>query len=157
MGDWTTVKRTTGKYSFKLVYGQDCRLPINLHILVYALLHKCSSDQEALQAQIDRIVELDEKRREAWNKAMIEQERVKGTFDKRSRYVKFNNGNIVLLWDKNKEKPGNHGKLEKIWTGPYRVSRIDRKGSLWLETLDGEELEFPFNGLLLKHYFPPID
>ena len=99
---------------------------------------------------------MDEKRREAWNKVVIEQERVKGTFDKRSRDVKFNVGDIVLLCDKNKEKPGNHGKLEKIWMGPYRVSRIAEKGSLWLETLDGEELEFPVNGLLLKHYFPPI-
>ena len=78
---------------------------------------------------------------------------MKGTFDKRSRDVKFNVGDIVLLQDKNKEK---QGKLEKIWMGPYRVSRIVGKGSLWLETLDGEELEFPINGLLLKHYFPPI-
>ena len=99
---------------------------------------------------------MDEKWREAWNKAIIEQEREKGTFDKRSRDVKFNVGEIVLLWGKNKEKPGNHGKHENIWMGPYRVSRIARKGSLWLETLDGEELELPVNGMLLEHYFPPI-
>ena len=101
--DQTTAKRITGKYPFELVYGQDCRLPINLQIPVYELLHYCSSDQEALQARIDRLVELDKKRREAWNKAVIEQERVKGIFDKRSRDVKFNVGEIVLLWDKNKE------------------------------------------------------
>ena len=69
--------------------------------------------------------------REAWNKTIIEQERVKGTFDKRSRDVKFNVGDIVLLCDKNKEKPGNHGKLEKICMGTYRLSRIAGKGSLW--------------------------
>ena len=37
------------------------------------------------------------------NKAVIEQERVKGTFDKRSRDVKFNVGDIVLRWDKIKK------------------------------------------------------
>ena len=72
-------------------------LPINLQIHVYELLHQCSSYQEALQARIDRLIELDEKRREAWNKVVIEQERLKGTFDKRSRDVKFNVGGIVLL------------------------------------------------------------
>ena len=35
--DRTTVKRITGKAPFELVYGQDCRLPINMQILVYEL------------------------------------------------------------------------------------------------------------------------
>ena len=40
--------------------------------------------------------------------------------------------------------------------GPYRVSSIVGKGSIYLETLDGDEFELPVNGILLKHYFPPI-
>ena len=92
----------------------------------------------------------------AFDKMVIEKERVKGNFDQRTRDVKFGIGDIVLLWDKVKEKPGKHGKLEKIWMGPYRVSKIAGKGSIYLETLDGDELELPVNGLLLKHYFPPI-
>ena len=95
--DQKIVKRIRRKSPFELVYGQDCRLPINLQTSVYELLHQCSSDQEALQTRIDRLVELDEKRREAWNNVVMEQERVKGTFNKRSRDVKFNVGGIVLL------------------------------------------------------------
>jgi hypothetical protein len=154
--DRTTVKRITGKAPFEIVYGQNCRLPINLQIPVYELLQQCSSDQEALQARIDRLVELDETRREAWNKMVLEQERIKGTFDQKSRDVIFGVGDIVLLWDKHKEKPGNHEKFERIWMGPYRVSRMAGKGTVYLETLDGDELELPVNGRLLKHYFPPI-
>ena len=37
--DRATVKRITGKYSFKLVCGQNCKLPINLQIPVYESLH----------------------------------------------------------------------------------------------------------------------
>ena len=88
---------------------------------------------------------------------VIEQERIKGTFAQRSRDVIFGNGDVVLLWDEKKEKQGNHGKFEKIWMGPYRVSRIAGKGSVFLETLDGDELELPVNGRLLKHYFLPIN
>lgn len=50
---------------------------------------------------------------------VIEQERTKGTFDQRIGNAKFEVGDIVLFWDKNKEKSGNHGKLEKIWLRPY--------------------------------------
>ena len=127
-----------------------------MQIPIYELLQQCTSDQEAFQARIDKLVELDEVRRMAFEKTIIEQERVKGTFDQRTRDVKFGIGDIVLLWDKLKEKLGKHGKLEKIWMGPYRVSSIVGKGSIYLETLDGDEFELPVNGILLKHYFPPI-
>ena len=44
--------------------------------------------------------------------------------------MKFGVGDVVLLWNKNKENPNNHGKLEKLGMGPYRVSRITSKGSV---------------------------
>ena len=154
--DRTTVKRITGKAPFELVYGQDCRLPINTQIPIYELSQQCTLDQEAFQARIDKLVELDEVRRMAFDKTIIEQERVKGTFAQRTRDVKFGIGDIVLLWVKLKEKLGKHGKVEKIWMGPYRVSSIAGKGLVYLDTLHGDEFELPVNGLLLKHYLPPI-
>ena len=72
-----------------------------------------------MQARLDKLVELDERRREAFDKTVIEQERIKGTFDQSTQNENFKIGDVVLLWDKNKEKPGNHGKLEKIWMGPH--------------------------------------
>lgn len=155
--DRTTVKRITGKSPFELVYGQDCRLPINLQIPVYELLQQCTSDTEAMQGRIDKLVELDEKRRSALDKMLIEQERVKGTFDQNTRGTTFGIGDIVLLWDKHKEKPGNHTKLESLWKGPYKISSLAGKGSFLLETLDGDEVELPVNGRMLKHYFPPVN
>ena len=110
-----------------------------------------------MQSRVYKLVELDERRREAFDKTIIEQERIKGTFDQSTWNEEFKVGDIVLLWDKNKENSGNHGKLEKKWMRPYKFGRIAGKGSFWLESLDGEELELPVNGRLLKHYFPPIN
>ena len=42
--DRTIVKRITRKAPFELVYGQDCRLPINMQIPVYKLLQQCTSE-----------------------------------------------------------------------------------------------------------------
>ena len=89
-----------------------------------------------MQVRIDKLVELDEIRRKAFDTMVIEQERTKGTSDQRTQNTKFEIGDIVLLWDKNKEKTRNHGKLDKIWMGPCQVSRVVGKGFVWLETLD---------------------
>ena len=110
-----------------------------------------------MQARIDKLVELDKRRREAFNMTMIEQERIKGTFDQRTRSEDFKVRDVVLLWGKNKAKLGNHGKLEKFWMGPFRIARMAGKGSFWLKSPDGEELELSVNGRLLKDYFPPIN
>ena len=87
--DRTTVKRITDKAPFDLVYGKDCKLPINMQIPINELLQQCTSNQEAFQARIDKLVELGEVRRMAFDKSVIEQERVKGTFDQRTRDVKI--------------------------------------------------------------------
>ena len=124
----TTIKTITGKSPFELVHGQDCRLPINLQIPVYELLHQCTSDQESMQAKIDKLVELDEKRREAFDKTVIEQERIKGTFDQSTWNEDFRVGDVVLLWDKDKEKPGNDGNLEIFLDRTLQNWSISRKG-----------------------------
>ena len=72
--DRTTVKRITGKAPFELVYGQDCMLPISMQIPIYELLQQCTSNQEAFQARIDKLVELDEVRRMEFDKMVIKQE-----------------------------------------------------------------------------------
>ena len=72
-----------------------------------------------MQLRIDKLVELDVARREAFSRMVIEHERIKGTFDQKARSTTFGVGDIVLLWDKNKEKPGNHEKLDIFWMDPY--------------------------------------
>ena len=83
--DWTTMKRIMGKALLQLVYGKICKLPISLQIPVYELLHQCSSNQEAMQMRIDKLVELDETRWADFNGLAIELKRVNGIFDRKTR------------------------------------------------------------------------
>jgi hypothetical protein len=61
----------------------------------------------------------------------------------------------VLLWDKIREKPGMHKKLDGLWTGPYKILSPTRTNSFNLETLEGEALKLHVNAIHIKRYFPP--
>ena len=46
------------------------------------------------------------------------QEKIKNTFDHKAKGKIFTEGDLVLLWDKRKEKPGMHKKFDSLWGGP---------------------------------------
>ena len=79
--------------------------------------------------------------------------RSKGTFDNSTRPGSFQVGDIVLRWDKRREKPGKHGKLDNLWLGPYIIDEIVGTDSFYLNDLEGERLIFSVNGFLLKFFF----
>jgi hypothetical protein len=78
--DCTTTKTSTGKTTFELVYGMEVRLPINLQIPSLQIAQHFSTDKEALQGRIDKLMELDESRRMDFDQMERNQDKVKGTF-----------------------------------------------------------------------------
>ena len=62
--------------------------------------------------KINQIIELDENRRNALDISIKNQEKVKRTFDKSAKLRSFLIGDTMLLWDKQREKPGKHGKFD---------------------------------------------
>jgi len=81
------------------------------------------------------------------------QEKIKGMFDHKARERNFEDGDLVLVWDKRKEKPGMHKKFNRLWIGPYRIEGKYSTNSFILATPEGEKLPLPVNGYLLKPYF----
>jgi hypothetical protein len=113
-------------------------------------------DEDFHQNRIDQIIELDENRRKALDQSIKNQEKIKRTFDKSSRQRDFEAGDIVLLWDKQREKPGSHGKFDSLWAGPYIIQDVATNNSFVLSRLDGEKLPLPVNGQLLKRFFNEV-
>ena len=64
----------------------------------------------------------------------------------------FSEGELVLLWDRDKEPLG-AGKLKSMWLGPYIVSKVLKKWSFELTDFDGNKFSEPRNGLYLKKYY----
>jgi len=123
---------------------------------VYQFVHKYGMDEDFQQNGIDQLIELDEIRRKALDQSIKNQDRVKKTFDKSSRQRVFQEGDTVLLWDKRREKPGNHGKFDSLWTGPYIIQGSVGKNSFFLNRLDGENLALLVNGQLIKLFFTEV-
>ena len=48
-------------------------------------------------------------------------EKVKGTFDEKTRLRIFRKGNIVLMWNERDEKLEKHGKFDSLWLDPCYI------------------------------------
>jgi hypothetical protein len=120
------------------------------------LVQKYGLDENFQQSRIDQLVELDEIRRKALDQSIKNQDKVKRIFDKSSRKRVFQEGDTILLWDKRREKSGNHGKFDRLWTGPYIIQGTAGKNSFYLNKLDGEKLALLVNGQLLKLFFTEV-
>ena len=151
--DRITKKASTGKIPFELVYGLDVQSPVHLKLPVQKLLQGFSTDQDAVQNRINRLIELDENRRKAYDQSYRNQEKIKRAFDKSTKQRGFKIGDTVLLWDKRKDKPGMHGKLDSLWMGPFIIRDMAGPNSFHLSHLDGEPMSLPVNGQLLKLFF----
>ena len=123
---------------------------------MYQFVQKYGLYEDFQQNRIDQLIELDEIRRKALDQSIKNQDKVKRTFDKSSRQRVFQEGDTVLLWDKSREKPGNHGKFDNLWIGPYIIQGLAGRNSFYLNKLDGENLALPVNDQLLKLLFTQV-
>lgn len=151
--DRITKKQSTGKSPFEFVYGLEVTLPVHLKIPAYWLLQQFTTNQDAVQGRINQLIELDESRRSAFDQSIKNHKRIKGVFDKKTRNREFQQNDPVLLWNKRKEKVGQHGKFESLWTCPFIIREAVGLNSFHLSHLDGEEVPLPANGLHLKLFF----
>ena len=66
----------------------------------------------------------------------------------------FQVGDWVLKWDALKEKRGNHGKFDSLWTGPFVIAQVRHDNTFIMHNLEGEDaFGSPANGRFLKLYF----
>ena len=142
-----------GTSSYSLIYGQEPMFPLNLKILVLKLMSAYAEDANKVQIRLMNLLKMDEKLIAALEHMAKHQVVVKRWFDKRAMINSFRIYNLVLLWDKEKEKLSSHIKFQHLWIGPYQITKILGENTFRLNTLQGEFIPLPINGQFLKHYF----
>jgi hypothetical protein len=84
------------------------------------------------------------------NKNSQRQQSIKKCFDQNTTIKSFQKGELVLLWNKDKEKPSMHTKLEELWIGMDIIEKILGFNSYMLKNMKGKMLILHVNGKHLK-------
>ena len=105
-----------------------------------------------LEERLLHLEHLDEQRRDALTANQAHKNRVKNQYDRSVKPWIFSKGELVLLWEQDKEPLG-AGKFKAMWLGPYVVSKILKKDAYELIDFYGNKLPKPINGLYLKKYY----
>jgi hypothetical protein len=128
-------------------------LHLELNALVIATNNEDMEEISPLQKQYHELMQLEEHRVQAVITMSKRQQEVKRHFDKSTTAIYFQKDQLVLLWNKAKEKPYFHTKFEALWIGPYQIEKVIGFNSYLLKDMKGIFQAFPVNGKYLKHFF----
>jgi len=141
---------------YRLVFGQDCDLPVELCALSWTIIEwrKVKTTAELLAArarQPERRVEDIEEAQENVRKSRL---RNKAYFDenRRERVQTIEIWDMVLLYNSSLDKQWSQKQKNK-WLGPYKIREIGETGTYLLNELDGMELQGIFAGDRMKKFF----
>ena len=155
--DRITTRASTGFALYKLVFGQDCVLPIELRAASWAVIawEKVGTLEDVLAARARQLERKEEDICQAQDTIRHSRQKNKVQFEKTHRHRKevLKVGDIVLLHNRVLDKQWS-GKLDNRWMGQYliRVARLDL-GTYRLDELDGTELSGVYAGDRLKKFF----
>lgn len=119
-----TNKKSIGNSPFKLVYGADVVFPIQLILPVAKLFQEEQDETNDMVRRMNNLFELQQIREQLVEKSTVHQKKIKEVFDMKEKVDNFQVGDWVLKWDALKEKKGNHGKFDSLWTGLFVIAQI---------------------------------
>lgn len=144
--DRVTTRRSTGFAPYKLVFGQDCVLPVETEAMTWAMIDwKWVQTREQLLAARAKQFE----RREDDLEIVAGRLRTSGQANKDKRWKKtqgmLKKGDMVLLYNSRLDKRG-----QKSWTIGGTGHIKEMRGTYLLAELDGTLLDGVYSGEKLK-------
>lgn len=146
----TTARSSTQETPFKLSFGTEALLPVEVGSPSHRLIH---FDEEANNSGlITNLVLLDETREAAVDKMARYKEKTKEYFARKTRIRSFSVGDLVLRATEASD-PRHTGKLMPKWEGPYKVQKICYPGTYKLERLDGTDVNNTWHAEKLRKFY----
>lgn len=146
----TTIKNSTGESPFKLVYGAEAVLPIEMYEpTLRVMLYDEDANWEYLKTTLDLLPE-------ARGNALLRQEvyklRMTRDFNKRVKFRPLRVGDLVLRKMESLGRAKEDGKLTPNWEGPYKIVEQIKDSTYKLQTMDGMTLPRAWNADTLRKY-----
>jgi hypothetical protein len=148
----TSVKTATSFSPFQLVYRLEAVLPIECQIPSLKLAVQLLPDTSPLEERLLYLEQLNEQRRDAALANEAHKHKVKCQYDRSVRPRIFSEGDLVLVYDQDKDPLG-AGKFKPMWFRPFIIKEVLKKGAYHLVEFEGNALAEPRNGLYLKKYY----
>ncbi|XP_072062334.1 uncharacterized protein [Arachis hypogaea] len=143
----TTEQSATGETPFRLTYGVDAVIPVEIgepspRLLLAGMSEVVEKDLIEETREIAHLTETALKQRIAqrYNAKVLKRD-----FEERDLVLRRNDIGVPT--------PG-EGKLTVNWEGPYRVREVLGKGAYKLERLDGKEVPRTWNAGNLRRFYP---
>ncbi|GAU46761.1 hypothetical protein TSUD_92560 [Trifolium subterraneum] len=145
----TTPHSTTGETPFRLTYGTEAVIPVEIGEPSSRIEYPPEQDinDELLREELDLVEEL---RTGASLREATLKQKIAARHDKRVIKREFEVGSLVL---RRNQKDSREGKLAANWEGPYRVRAKTENGAYHLEDLYGKEIPRTWNAEKLKQYY----
>nr|KYP64946.1 Retrovirus-related Pol polyprotein from transposon 17.6 [Cajanus cajan] len=146
-----TPQLTTQETPFRLVYGSDAMIPVEIGEPSFRRAHYDESNNEAeLRENLDSVEEI---RDRAQVVAEATKQRYKRRFDSRVKPREFREGDLIWRATGEARKDPRQGKLAPNWDGPFRIRHNLNNGVYKLEPLSGEPIPRTWNSSHLKMYY----
>jgi len=141
--DRITPRVSTGFTPYRLVFGQDCVLPVEPCVSSWTIIQwrKVKTTVELLAARARQLERREEDIEEAQENVRKSRLCNKVYFDKnhRERVQIIEIGDMVPLYNRSLDKQWSQ-KLKNKWLGPYKIREIGETGTYLLNELDRMEL-----------------
>ncbi|XP_072066775.1 uncharacterized protein [Arachis hypogaea] len=147
----TTEQSSTKEIPFRLMYGCDAMLPVEISLQSPRTASVNEDDNiENRRTELDLV-------KENQNKSTLQQLAAKRAiawkYNKKLKPRTFLEGDLILRKIEDVQKPPGHGKLSTNWEGPFRICKVIGKGAYKIQTLDGTILPNNWNISSLKLYY----
>ncbi|GAU50120.1 hypothetical protein TSUD_192410 [Trifolium subterraneum] len=145
----TTPHSTTGETPFRLTYGTEAVIPVEIGEPSSRIEYPLEEDinDELLREELDLVEEL---RTGASLREATLKQKIAARHDKRVIKREFEVGSLVL---RRNQKDSRERKLAANWEEPYRVRGKTENGAYHLEDLYGKEIPRTWNAEKLKQYY----
>ncbi|KAF3615407.1 hypothetical protein FXO37_35515 [Capsicum annuum] len=153
LGYRTTIRTSTGKTPYLLVYRTEAVIPAKVEIPSLRVIVEVEIDDDKwVKTRLEHLSLIEEKKLTSVCHGQLYQRRMDRAYNKKVRPRNFEVGQLVLrriLPHQVKAK----GKFSPNWQGPFVVKKVLPNGALYLTDIEGKMAEMAINADTVKRYY----